>query len=257
MKKTVLIDGDILLYRIASVAEEVAEFSEDVLSVWVDMKEAHRSVNKAVVDIITRTSTNEAVICLTSPTNFRKDILPSYKANRKGTRKPIALSPLRKWVAKEHRTFEKDDLEADDVLGILATHPTLIEGHKVIYSQDKDLLQIPGYHFDFDSNSVVEISEEDGDYYHYFQTLTGDRVDNYIGCPTCGPKKAEKILAVNNDWNAVVAAFGKQGISENDALIQARVSKILRHQDYDLNEGKVILWTPQSASQLTTTSPDA
>jgi|TARA_B100001142_G_scaffold96522_2_gene98401 DNA polymerase-1 len=245
MKKTVLIDGDILLYRIATAAEEAAEFAHNVVAAWVDMEEAKNTVRSSIDEILSSTKTNEAVICLTSSTNFRKEILPSYKANRKGNRKPIAFGPLRDWVTEEYNTYERDDLEADDLLGILATHPTLIEGYKVIYSQDKDLLQIPGFHFNFDSQSVTKITKEEGDYQHYFQTLTGDRVDNYIGCPTCGPKKAEKILANNSNWNSVVSAFDKQGLSEKDALIQAQVSRILRHTDYDFNKREVKLWVPK------------
>ena len=244
MPKTVLIDGDILLYRVSAAAEESVEFDDDVVAAWVDMKAAQQTIRSAVEDIVYNTGTKTPVVCLTSYTNFRKEILPTYKANRKGTRKPIAFGPLRKWMQKEYKTYEKDGLEADDLLGILATHPDLIKGHKVIYSQDKDLLQIPGFHFDFAINSVVNITEEEGDYQHYFQTLTGDRVDNYIGCPTCGPKKAEKILKEKAEWGSVVSAFEKQGLSETDALVQAQVSRILRHTDYDFDKGEVLLWKP-------------
>ena len=68
MNKTVLIDGDILIYRIATVAEEAVEFTEDLVAAWVDMKEAKRTVRASVEDIKTNTHTDEAVICLTSPT---------------------------------------------------------------------------------------------------------------------------------------------------------------------------------------------
>ena len=158
MQKTVLIDGDILLYRVSAAAEESVEFSNDVVAAWVDMKEAQQTVRSAVAEIVDCTATNTPVVCLTSRTNFRKEILPSYKANRKGVRKPIAFGPLREWIKKEYKTYEKEGLEADDVLGILATHPDLVKGHKVIYSQDKDLLQIPGFHFDFSLNSTVSSS---------------------------------------------------------------------------------------------------
>lgn len=243
-KTTVLIDGDILLYRVAAAAEEAVEFDTDVVAAWVDIRSAQQTIKSAIEDIVHSTATKIPVICLTSPNNFRKEILPTYKANRKGTRKPIGFGPLRKWIKKEYKTYEKDGLEADDLLGILATHPDLIKGHKVIYSQDKDLLQIPGFHFDFSLNSVVNITEEEGDYQHFFQTLTGDRVDNYIGCPTCGPKKAEKILKEKAGWNSIVSAFEKQGLSENDALVQAQVSRICRNTDYDFDKGEVLLWKP-------------
>jgi len=74
------------------------------------------------------------------------------------------------------------------------------------------------------------------------QTLMGDSTDNYKGCPKVGLKTAEKILAENSTWETVVAAFEKAGLSEEDALENARLARILRDGEYNNETGEVKLW---------------
>jgi 5'-3' exonuclease len=64
----------------------------------------------------------------------------------------------------------------------------------VIVSIDKDLLQIPGSHYNFVKSEFTEVSEEEGMFSFYIQLLMGDSTDNVSGCPGIGPKKAEKAL---------------------------------------------------------------
>ena len=73
-----------------------------------------------------------------------------------------------------------DSLEADDVLGILATEPSNEE--RIIVSIDKDLYQIPAK-ISKDGKTFEEISENEANYWHMMQTLTGDSTDGYSGCP--------------------------------------------------------------------------
>src|SRR5690606_18998991 len=82
-------------------------------------------------------------------------------------------------------------LEGDDVMGILQTNGEYDE--PVIWSLDKDLKQIPGLHIRNDE--VVEITKEEGDRFHMFQTLVGDVTDGYPGCPGVGHVIAEKALS--------------------------------------------------------------
>lgn len=98
-----------------------------------------------------------------------------------------------------HRTtpdVDQPGLEADDVLGILATHSTLVKGEKIIVSHDKDLGQIPGLHLNPMSpdEGVYRIAPAFARRLLAYQVLVGDSTDNYPGRPGCGPVKAEKIL---------------------------------------------------------------
>jgi DNA polymerase-1 len=95
------------------------------------------------------------------------------------------------------------------------------------------------------TGKMITVTEEEADYNHLMQTLTGDAVDNYIGCPGIGKVNAKKILdAADDKWAAIVKAYEKAGLTEEDALIQARCARILRHTDYDLEKKEVILWSP-------------
>ncbi|MCV5902166.1 hypothetical protein OFN63_39325, partial [Escherichia coli] len=61
------------------------------------------------------------IMCLTDDHNWRKDVLPTYKENRKGVRKPVGLQELKQRLSEHYETYIRPSLEADDVMGILAT----------------------------------------------------------------------------------------------------------------------------------------
>ena len=135
----------------------------------------------------------------------------------------------------------KDTLEADDALGIYATKYT----GNIIVSPDKDMRQIAGKLYDF--KEPVEITPEDGAKWHLIQTLSGDNTDGYSGVPGIGIKRAEKIFNEKGyTWKAVVETFEEKGMTEKDALINARLARILTTQDYDHEKKEPILWTPTS-----------
>jgi DNA polymerase-1 len=141
-----------------------------------------------------------------------------------------------------------ETLEADDVLGLLSTSKTLT-GKRTIVTIDKDLLTVPGllWNPDKPDDGVVSTSEEEADYRHLLQTLTGDATDGYSGCPGVGPKTAEKMLAdVEPElrWLRIVEAYEKAGFGAEEALRQARVARVLRRGEYDTKAKKVHLWTP-------------
>jgi len=111
---------------------------------------------------------------------------------------------------------------------------------------------VPGksYNPDKPDFGIVETSEADADYFHMFQTLVGDRTDNYGGCPGAGPVKAERILGLGRAWwSSVVNAYAEAGLSEEVALTMARVARICRASDYDFKRKEVILWTPPTSNQ--------
>ena len=78
--------------------------------------------------------------------------------------------------------------EADDALGCAQTDETCI------VSIDKDLLMIPGNHYNFVRDEYSKVDEQQGWYNFYKQLLTGDRTDNICGIKGVGPKTAEKLL---------------------------------------------------------------
>ena len=201
-----------------------------------------------VQSLVEAVGADELIIALSDKTNFRNTILPTYKANRKGIRRPMLLPILRDYLRENYEVFERPGLEGDDVLGILSTWDQL-KGTKVIITKDKDFNTIPCnvYFAHHPDDGIKSVSEEEADYFHMVQTLTGDATDNYKGCPGCGPVKAEKVLTADPDkalWEKVVAAYVKAGLCEEEALVQARCARILRACDYDFKKKEPILWTP-------------
>jgi DNA polymerase-1 len=238
-----LIDADILLYQTVSAVEKPIDWGNDMWTLHSDMQEAKQMFDVSLADILEKVGTKDFTLCFSSPNNFRIRILQEYKANRLTTRKPVAYAPVRLYAEQTYRTQTFPTLEADDVIGIIGTTPKPKHRY-VMVSEDKDFKTIPGFHYNPRMGVFTEISEDSANRHHLYQTLIGDPTDNYKGCPGVGPVKADNILNDDCSWGAVVAAFVKAGLTEKDALVQARVSRILRHGEYDLKTAEVKLWTP-------------
>jgi DNA polymerase-1 len=257
-KPTLYIDGDVVAFQCAASREQAVEWAEGYWTWNVSFAEVTNAI-VTTVERVADTLEGDPVLCLTDPDrNFRKDILPSYKLHRTTQKKPLVLLAVKRWLVEEMGAVMRPGLEGDDCMGILATRPR--PGEKIIVSIDKDMKTIPGNYVRtravVDSEGVqlvgaydvVEISKDEADYNHLFQTLTGDITDGYSGCPGIGPKKAEGIIelgaTIADNWQAVVRAYAKAGLGEEEALTQARVARILRASDYNFKTKEPILWAP-------------
>ena len=247
-KPTLLVDGDILAYKAAASAEHEIRWEENLWTLHSDLRDAQRIFYEQV-DAINDALPNDRMIFALSPLiNYRYRIWPEYKANRKDKRRPMCLQALKEWMSSEYETFQRPDIEADDVLGILATSPYIVKGRKIVVSVDKDFKGVPCEYYNTNEGQLVEITEPQANKWHMLQTLMGDSADGYPGCPKCGPKGAEKVLAdaetYEDMWPLVVAAYEKQGLGEEYALTMARLARICRRDDYDFKKKEVILWNP-------------
>lgn len=259
-----LIDGDMFAYRAAFGTEEAYMCDDHTMSYKCDLEEAYLKAEEMIDEVASELKAEKIIVCLSHEDNFRQALYPDYKMNRINNRKPLALNAVKRWMTENYETKIKPGLEADDVIGILATHPTLLKGKKIVVSGDKDMMQIPGRHYNHLTKEKRVVSEPEANYAFFTQVLTGDATDNFPGCPGIGPKRAAGIF--NNachgsetrgstpkqlqeamdakQWAAVVAAFEKAGLTAEDALLQARIARILRHTDYNFKKKEPILWTP-------------
>jgi len=232
-----LIDGDIIAYKAAASAEVATNWGDGQ---WT-LHSFEPDVEVRIDDQITKlmeAPAQDCVIAFTDKHNFRKDVASYYKANRKETRKPMLLGYAKEYMSKQYNTIMYRNLEADDVLGILGNK----NPDTIIWSEDKDLLTIPAKHWI--NGEVVTISEAEADYQFFYQTLVGDNTDNYKGCPSVGGVTANKLLSSGCTWSTVVAAFKSKGLSEEVAIENARLARILRNGEYDTDTGEVKLWIP-------------
>ena len=240
---TLLVDGDILVYRAMITAEKEVEWEPDLWVMWCDLRDAKDKFKSMYQTIKDQAYGAEPFLCFSDYAgNFRKSLDGTYKGNRT-VRKPMAFHEFRAWTREEFDYLELPTLEADDIIGMLATKTD--NDDTIIWSIDKDLRQIPGRHMIDDE--IVYISEAQADHTFYMQVLTGDAVDNYPGCPGIGKVTAEKILNAEGDtWTKIVSTYEAKGLNEADALLQARLARILRWSDWDNEKQEVKLWTPNA-----------
>ena len=248
-----VIDGDLIVYRACHVAQraQIIDSEEDGPPVEHRTLDAD-TVRSYVAEVVTRLKAAPGgltIVALSDTLNFRRNLFPEYKSNRT-VPKPLGLEWVREFVRKNYRTETVERLEADDVLGIYATHPDLA-GKVWIFSDDKDMKTIPCRLMNMDRCDAREIAPEEAVYWHYYQTLIGDSVDGYKGLPGCGPKGAEKILGseprVTNPvegWKAVVAAYEAKDFKETDAVRSACMAKILLWDDVKDTWPQIRLWGP-------------
>jgi len=250
---TVLLDSDIVAYQFASSAQQSYNFGDTGVCQHVnEFDDVVPLVDQWIKDLMEKLHADKLVVCLSVPTDegFRIQVLPSYKWNRDKVKRPVLLAQVKDYLATEYPSYTRPTLEADDVMGILSTHPKLHPGTKIIVSEDKDMKTIPGLLYNPRKHKKpVRISEEQADYFHMYQTLTGDTTDGYKGCPGIGPKKAEYLLDTfmrKDWWLAIVDMYESKGLTEEDALVQARVARICRYEDYDFKNKEVKLWNPST-----------
>lgn len=259
----VLIDADPWCYTLA--AKHTTELFG---SVYLDDEAACKDVLLDIASIEQRLGAHRVVLYLSDSTdNFRKDFLPSYKANRTGER-PVLYQTIRDFILSLGSYFVEIQprLEADDLIGIHHTYTYYNpKGHHptVVVSPDKDMQTLPGWYSRGGADPIY-ISEWDARVYHLMQTLTGDPVDGYKGCPGVGPKKAEKLLTqalgihprspkvpdvMSKEqrkacWEGIVHAYQAKDLTEEDALAQARAAFILWKDYYNFTTHGVTLWNP-------------
>lgn len=271
MTRTLLIDADILAYQASSACQREYDFG-DGPTCAADMTEATAFVDETVAQYAKELKADAVILCLSDDfRSFRKErVDPTYKAVRSNTERPVLLYDVKDWMVETYETDRRPTLEADDVMGILSTDPARSD-ERIIVSADKDMMTVPGLlvrpHHGF---NVLEIDEEEADYNHLYQTVVGDATDGYPGCPGSGPKAARVLLTclgweqythtflrgprkgeeearwrqqeMPSAWAAIVSAYAKAGLTEEDAIKQARLARILRYAEWDGKAPR--LWSP-------------
>lgn len=187
-QKTLLIDGDIVIYQPCCVFNDDDDLSRRQIAKYISNK---------VDKLMEAAGCQKYMMFVTTKFNFRNELVDDYKANRKEEDRPVNLAWAKRWAISQLSNFYKKGLEADDLLGIYN------KAGCVIWSLDKDLRQLPGEHLDDATQEIITVTEEgrleekhwvtesgtekskiyfEGDIGLYFQMLIGDSTDNIIGC---------------------------------------------------------------------------
>ena len=246
-KTTLLIDADVLAFEASVIAECSVEWKDELWTVHADMALAKARVVNRVEEFKEKLKSDNVVMCLSDRANFRRKLYPEYKSNRSKSRLPIILRQVKQWIIEELGGVMWANLEADDVISILATDKAMDE-ETIIVSIDKDFKGVPGIYFDYNRGEYHQPSEEEADNFHLIQTLMGDATDGFSGVPKIGPVTAKKLLDKEGyTWDTVVKAYEKAGLTEQDALMNAWMARLLRADNYCFRTNTIKrLWTPKN-----------
>ena len=210
-----LIDADLVAFRCAATVQDYDPLDVAIYRVDVLMRQ-----------ILEATESEEYRSFLTGRGNFRKIINPEYKANRKDKEPPCYLQECRDYLIKEWNTVVSDGCEADDLLGIAQTDET------VVCSLDKDLLMIPGTHFNWTKLQYTHVDQLDGLRTFYKQMLIGDRSDNIFGVDKIGPVKAAKLIDhLEDEVDMINKVFSLYDCNEERFVMNAQCLWIMQNED--------------------------
>ena len=209
-KKIVLVDGSSYLFRafhaLPQLTNKEGEPTGAIYGVVNMLKKLPQQLNTDYI----------AVIFDAKGKNFRHEIYPEYKANRK----PMA-DELRQQISPVHNIVEKlgfpliieKGVEADDVIGTLAKRFSS-EGHKIIISTgDKDMAQLINDQITLMDTMKNEITKQQDVVRRFgvrpeqiidYLALVGDTSDNIPGVPKVGPKTAVKWLEQYQSLDGVI-----------------------------------------------------
>jgi len=240
--KKILLDADMLAYRAAFASEVETKWDEDTWTLSCKESDMKREVKTFMSNLSETLQSDDIVPVFSTSTNYRYDIWPDYKANRKDKRKPVGLKWLIGWVTETYKGISEPNLEADDLIGILATRDP---ESNIAVSGDKDFETLPVTWYNPLKNETKTTSPEAARQFHLIQTLAGDSADGYKGAKGVGIIGARKLLDKDGyTWDTVVAAYEKAGQTEEDALLNARLAYILHDKDFNEKTKEITLWTP-------------
>lgn len=233
-------------------------------------------LERKIADILSATGGDSYLIFLTGKGNFRESIAVTaeYKGNRIAE-KPYHYHNTRVYL-ESLGAIVVNGMEADDAMAIEATKDV----NTIICTRDKDLRQVPGWHYGWEAGLqpeyqlryVDELGELEliekksgkeitgtGLKFFYSQMITGDVTDNIKGLKGGGAVLAYRLLnTCTNESELYVATRGaylarakKDNPDASDADINSLVDTSMLEQgrllwmvrDLDA-EGRPIMWEP-------------
>lgn len=221
---TALIDADIVSYRCAAASEN-------------EPKEvALLRASELMQRIIDETKADNYLAYLSGSNNFRNQYNPDYKANRKDTPRPKWLQDVREHLVLEWQASVEDEQEADDAMGIYQ----MANKETIICTIDKDLLMIPGEHYNFVTGVHREQFTIPAIRHFYWQLIMGDRTDNIFGfdgkARQSVPQKLEPVMAelASYDDELDMFSFVRDLYNDDDRLLMNGICLWIRRNENEI-----------------------
>ena len=237
--KKAILDGDILAYRAALLADTaddtyIPSILEEMLEIWLPIEAQDFQM---------------ALSC-SRKDNFRREIWPNYKKNRESKAEPDHLGEVREYMRDVYSCVEYPKIEADDIMGMNAQD-------YIAVTIDKDLRGVAGWHYNpFKEDFPTYIDENEAEEFFCIQWMTGDNTDCIPGLWRVGPKRAKSFLKKWGDCDRhekIIELYYEDRYIPKDtcdlegydlALAMARCVRILSTGCYDYKTEEISLWTP-------------
>lgn len=181
----VLVDADSLVFASAVTSDT--------------LEEGVSKLNSSFYDILDRIDSEYGIQALrvyngVKGTNFRYEIYPEYKANRKNNPVPELLKPLQSYLKSEWDSIQAENEEVDDIVAREAIKYKNQGENVIIVSIDKDYLQVPVTLYNYRRREFYKISKKDSLINLSKQMIVGDSVDNIKGVKGRGKVYAERLF---------------------------------------------------------------
>ncbi len=258
-KRLVLVDGSSYLFRAFHALPPLTNSRDEPTGAVIGVINMLRKLIEAYQPAYM------AVVFDAKGGSFRNELYDQYKANR-----PPMPDDLRVQIEPLHQIIQAMGLpmlvipgvEADDVIGTLATQATAEGMTTVISTGDKDLAQLVNDHVTLINTMNESTLDREGVVTKFgvpperivdYLSLMGDSVDNVPGVNKCGPKTAVKWLARYGSLEEVMAHAdeikGKVGEYLRDSLEQLPLSR-------ELTTIRCDVALDQKPTELKPTAPD-
>ncbi len=207
------------------------------------------NVKTVIADVLDLFDKDSAKLYLTGSGNYRDYMasIQQYKGNRDPSHKPKYYREIKQYLVEVWHAEVIHGREADDALGVAQYQAE--PDTTVIVTIDKDLDNIPGWHYNWRKKELYYIEPERADYLFWMQVLQGDKTDNIQGIPNIGPKKAEKILAdTDMSWQSMAeaaqAAYEKAGLGWEHLYENATLLWIQRFDNINWDDTPIVSDNP-------------
>ncbi len=243
-KPLVLVDGSSYLYRAYHALPELSTATGQPTG-------AVLGVLNMLYRLLDEYGPERVAVVFDAPgRTFRDDLYADYKATRPPMPDDLRaqIDPLLEAVeAMGLPLLRVPGVEADDVIGTLASRAAEAGLETVISTSDKDMAQLVGEHVTLVNTMDATTLNTDGVRAKFgvpperivdYLTLIGDKSDNVPGVNGVGPKTAAKWLDEHGDLDGLVAAAdgirGKAGERLRDAIPELPLYRRLVTIDCDV-----------------------
>lgn len=209
---------------------------------------ALKIIDSMMTTLTSNVKPDQCVVYLSGKGNYRYDVAKQrpYKENRPP--KPTHYQAVRDYLVERYKAAVTVGEEADDALGIHQHQDFKLHNgqrmacNTIICSIDKDLLMIPGWHYNIVKEEVTWMSEDDANMKFWHQMITGDATDTIPGLKGKGPKFADALM---------------EDVQYIPELVRQNVFELYEEQFGDnwkdvINEMAQLLWIRREPSEMRT-----